>query len=130
MLLATLRSLAHTAADFPYGVHACTGHYNVWTLWGSNGEPMLTHENGGDVVGSVVNLLWHDLELVIMSNEVTPLPDRETGWQYQESVRSTFLKNINYIIAHREQWRIIVHVRSLLPPVYFRILTLFRLFVR
>ena len=84
----------------------------MWTLWGNNGEPMLTHENGGDVVGSVVNLLWHDLELVIMSNEVTPLPDRETGWQYQESVRSTFLKNIKYIISHREQWRIIVHVRS------------------
>ena len=82
----------------------------MWTLWGSNGEPMLTHENGGDVVGSVVNLLWHDLEVVIMSNEVTPLP--KTGWQYQESVRSTFLKNIKYIISHREQWRIIVHVRS------------------
>ena len=130
-MLAALRSLAHTAADFPYGVHACTGHYNVWTLWGNNGEPMLTHENGGDVVGSVVNLLWHDLELVITSNEVTRLPDRQTGWQYnKESVRSTFLKNINYIIAHREQWRIIVHVRSLLPPVCFRILTLFRLFVR
>ena len=84
----------------------------MWTLWGNNGEPMLTHENGGDVVGSVVNLLWHDLELVIMSNEVTPLPDRETGWQYQDSVRSTFLKNIKYIISHRDQWRILVHVRS------------------
>ena len=113
VLLATLRSLAHTSADFPYGMHACTGHYNVWTLWGSNGEPMLTHENGGDLCGPVVNLLWHDLQLVIKSNEVTPLPDRQTGWHYnKESVRATFLKNIKYIISHRSQWRIIVHVSS------------------
>ena len=112
-------------------MHACTGHYNVWTLWGSNGDPMLTHENGGVLNGPVVNLLWHDLEHVITSNEVTPLPDRQTGWQYnKESVRSTFLKNIKYIISDREQWRIIVHVRSSLHPMCFRILTLFCLFVR
>ena len=99
VLLATLRSLAHTAADFPYCVHACTGHYNVWTLWGSDGEPMLTHEDRGVLNGPVVNLLWHDLELVITSNEVTPLPDRQTGWQYNKDLmRSTFFKNINYII--------------------------------
>ena len=103
----------------------------MWTLWGSDGEPMLTHENRGVLNGPVVNLLWHDLELVITSNEVTPLPDRQTGWQYNKDLmRSTFFKNINYIIFHREDWRIIVHVRSSLPPMCFRLLTLFCLFVR
>ena len=74
----------------------------MWTLWGSDGKPMVT--SWDNLNGPVVNLLWHDLELVITSNEVTPLPDRQTGWQYnEESVRATFLKNIKYIISHREQ---------------------------
>ena len=112
----------------PYGVHAWTAHYNVWVLWGSDGKPMFTDENTGESVGPVVNLLWHSLENTIKSNSVAPLPRRSTGWQRdKECVRATFLKNIKYIISHREEWRVIVHVCSLLPCMFFRALTLFLL---
>ena len=86
------------------------------TLWGSNGKPMITYQNAGEINGPVVNLLWHDLEATVKDNKCANMPTRSAGWPYDKpKVRSTFLKNIKYIISNREKWRILVHVCALLP---------------
>ena len=57
-----------------------------------------------------INLLWHDLANIVQSNTIEALPDQK-DWAYDlDKIRSTFDKNVTYILAHQDEWRIIVHV--------------------
>jgi len=94
----------------------CIGNFHVWTLWTSNGKPLIP-VNEGKVVEYIpfppINLLWHDLEETVRSNKVKPIPPSK-DWVYEEKeIEVTFVKNIKYILAHHHDWRIIVHVRRL-----------------